>query len=561
MPKHTKQEILNDQRVVANSLANIKKERKLKNESLFSGDPFEKSETKIDEKNKKITRGWYDFKALNLKYNNPKIFQNYLPQENQHKNLFKLLNYCRCLSLGFSEFKGCRLNFKNYFHQLNLVLDFEIKKEEEILFTSLLNFFDCKKFNFKLLKKNYPKLFKNDLETLYKNLASQESYSFNCLEIIKRICPNQNDDEFEVSKNKENIEENSTKLNKKKEREKKQSSSELFDERKIEKKEGKIESEKNHSLLNQTKEKKYNSYTKEFDLFADASDLSTKNELNELRKKFDKECFESTNLINKLVRKLDKLLNSLNRNSWQFDQEEGYFDTSKFASFIANPNHNNIFKYEREKKEKNTIVSLLLDNSGSMRGKPIITAAITTEIITKVLERCNVNVEILGFTTREWKGGRSKKKWEKNGKPNFPGRLNDLLHIIYKDADYQWYRCKNNLGLILKEGLLKENIDGEALLWAHNRLTLRHENKKILIVISDGAPVDDSTLSSNSADILDNHLKETVSQIQKRGFINLLAIGIGHDVSKYYNNAFVIDDINSLGDVIIENLSSMLLAK
>ena len=561
MPKHTKQEILNDQRVVANSLANIKKERKLKNESLFSGDPFEKSETKIDEKNKKITRGWFDFKALNLKYNNPKIFQNYLPQENQHKNLFKLLNYCRCLSLGFSEFKGCRLNFKNYFHQLNLVLDFEIKKEEEILFTSLLNFFDCKKFNFKLLKKNYPKLFKNDLETLYKNLASQESYSFNCLEIIKRICPNQNDDEFEVSKNKENIEENSTKLNKKKERKKKQSSSELFDERKIEKEKGNVESEKNHSLLNQTKEKKYNYYTKEFDLFANAADLSTKNELNELRKKFDKECFESSNLINKLVRKLDKLLNSLNRNSWQFDQEEGYFDTSKFASFIANPNHNNIFKYEREKKEKNTIVSLLLDNSGSMRGKPIITAAITTEIITKVLERCNVNVEILGFTTREWKGGRSKKKWEKMGKPNFPGRLNDLLHIIYKDADCQWYRCKNNLGLILKEGLLKENIDGEALLWAHNRLTLRHENKKILIVISDGAPVDDSTLSSNSADILDNHLKETVSQIQKRGFINLLAIGIGHDVSKYYNNAFVIDDINSLGDVIIENLSSMLLAK
>ena len=220
MPKHSKQEILNDQRVVANSLANIKKKRKLNNESLFSGDPFEKSETKIDEKNKKITRGWYDFKALNLKYNNPTIFQNYLPQENQHKNLFKLLNYCRCLSLGFSEFKGCRLNFKNYFDQLNLVLDFEIKKEEEILFTSLLNFFDCKKFNFKLLKKNYPKLFKNDLETLCKNLDSQEIYSFKCLEIIKRICPNQNDDEFEVSKNNENIEENSTKLNKKKEKKK-----------------------------------------------------------------------------------------------------------------------------------------------------------------------------------------------------------------------------------------------------------------------------------------------------------------------------------------------------
>jgi len=196
-----------------------------------------------------------------------------------------------------------------------------------------------------------------------------------------------------------------------------------------------------------------------------------------------------------------------------------------------------------------------------MRGKPIITSAITTEIITKVLEKCKVNIEILGFTTREWKGGMSKKKWESTGKVDSPGRLNDLLHIIYKDADVTWNNCKNNLGLILKDGLLKENIDGEAVKWAYKRLLNRKERKKILIVISDGAPVDDSTLSHNSPDILDNHLKETVNIIQQTKSIKLVAIGIGHDVSKYYKNAFVIEDAENLGDVIIDNLMKFLGSK
>jgi cobaltochelatase CobT len=193
-----------------------------------------------------------------------------------------------------------------------------------------------------------------------------------------------------------------------------------------------------------------------------------------------------------------------------------------------------------------------------MRGKPIITSAITTEIITKVLEKCKVNVEVLGFTTKEWKGGKSKKKWETSGKIEKPGRLNDLLHIIYKDADSTWNNCKNNLGLILKDGLLKENIDGEAVQWAYRRLMNRKEKKKILIVISDGAPVDDSTLSNNPPNILDNHLKETVIRIQNTKTIKLVAIGIGHDVSKYYKNAFIIDDAENLGDIIIDNLMKFL---
>ena len=199
-----------------------------------------------------------------------------------------------------------------------------------------------------------------------------------------------------------------------------------------------------------------------------------------------------------------------------------------------------------------------MDNSGSMRGKPIITSALTSEILTHTLEKCNVNVEILGFTTNEWKGGKSKKQWEDLQRPSKPGRLNDLLHIIYKDADSSWNVAKKNLGLILKEGLLKENIDGEALLWASDRLKRRNEKKKILIVISDGAPVDDSTLSVNSPSILENHLKEVVTEIEQEGKINLVAIGIGHDVSKYYKKAFTIDSPDKLGDIIIENLAKNL---
>ena len=262
-----------------------------------------------------------------------------------------------------------------------------------------------------------------------------------------------------------------------------------------------------------------------------------------------------------MAKKLERLFSSLNINSWKFDQDEGYIDPTRLANLVANSRNLQIFKSKNENTEKNTIVSLLLDNSGSMRGKPIITSAITTEIITKVLEKCKVNIEILGFTTREWKGGMSKKKWESTGKVDSPGRLNDLLHIIYKDADVTWNNCKNNLGLILKDGLLKENIDGEAVKWAYKRLLNRKERKKILIVISDGAPVDDSTLSHNSPDILDNHLKETVNIIQQTKSIKLVAIGIGHDVSKYYKNAFVIEDAENLGDVIIDNLMKFLGSK
>ena len=557
LSKSNKKEILNHQEAVASTLSFNKNFQLLNSENQFTGSPFEKSETKIDETTKKFTRGWFDFRALNVKYNNEKIFNEFLPFNQKEQNLFKLFNSSRCLALGFTSYKGCRLNFKNYFTQLDLIFDFKLEKNDELFFKNLLLFFDSSGTKFEPLKKIYPKISKGDFDQLFQNILDQKKFSKKCIEIIKKFFSDEKENHINSTQNLENTETNQQKTQPKKE-EKPAIPKEKLSQDSKEKKERGNENTKFQNPLSQEKNK-YSYYTREFDLFVNAENLSDRKELINLRKKFEIEYFESSRLINKLVRKLNKLFNSLNSNAWNFDQEEGYFDTSKFASFIANPAHREIYKNEKEIKEKNTIVSLLLDNSGSMRGKPIIISAITTEIITKVLEKCNVNVEILGFTTREWKGGNSKKKWMENGKPNFPGRLNDLLHIIYKDANSQWYKCKNNLGLILKEGLLKENIDGEALLWAYNRLIFKQEKKKILIIISDGAPVDDSTLSTNSPNILDDHLKEIVNQIEKKNKVNLLAIGIGHDVSKYYKNAFVIDDVDSLGEVIIENLSKMLI--
>ncbi len=552
-----KEEILNNQKIVANSLSNCNHQTSEKNKE-FNNNPFEKSETLIDDDNLKITRGWFDFRAVNIRYINEQVFNKFYPKNNNQQKLYKLLNYSRSIYLS-CEYKGCKINIRKYFNQLNLLFGYDLDKKEVLLFKSLIDFFERKKINKNIFTKYYPQLLKSDFENIFKKINYQEKFSMECLKLIKKLI-NDNDEEDLSSSNQ--IEDESEKNQKIEQQKQQLQKSKSYSD--ISEKEGQKEKKKfdktitNGDGLNNIKQKTYKYFTKEFDLFVSAEKLAKKDELEELRRKFEKEYSENHNLINKLARKLDRLFNSLNRNSWIYDQEVGHFDSSKFASFIANPDYQDIFKYEKQILEKNTVVSLLLDNSGSMRGKPIITSAITTEIITKVLEKCNVNVEILGFTTREWKGGKSKKKWENHGKPSFPGRLNDLLHIIYKDADCRWSSCKKNLGLVLKEGLLKENIDGEALTWAYSRLNLRREKKKILIVISDGAPVDDSTLSTNSPDILDNHLKDIVGEIQKKNKIQLLAIGIGHDVSKYYKNAFVIEDVDSLGDVIIENLSKML---
>ncbi len=301
----------------------------------------------------------------------------------------------------------------------------------------------------------------------------------------------------------------------------------------------------------------YKVFTSQFDEIIKAENLENSDEAIKLRKTLDHQLIGFQDIITKLANKLQRQLLAKQNRAWEFDLEEGLLDSSKLPRIIMDPYNSLSFKKEKDLDFKDTIVTLLIDNSGSMRGRPITIAAICADILSRTLERCSVKVEILGFTTKNWKGGQSREFWNKNLKPKSPGRLNDLRHIIYKGADTHWRQAKNNLGLMLKEGLLKENIDGEAISWAYNRIKKRKEERKILMVISDGAPVDDSTLSVNTGDFLEKHLKKMVKFIENKTEIEVLAIGIGHDVSRYYNKAIKITDVNELGDVMISQLSSL----
>jgi len=301
----------------------------------------------------------------------------------------------------------------------------------------------------------------------------------------------------------------------------------------------------------------YKIFTNEFDEVTKAENLETPEETLKLRKSLDQQLVALQDLITKLANKLQRQLLAKQNRAWDFDLEEGLLDSSKLPRIIIDPYNSLSFKKEKDLDFKDTIVTLLIDNSGSMRGRPITIAALCADILSRTLERCSVKTEILGFTTKNWKGGKSRELWNKNNKIKNPGRLNDLRHIIYKSADIQWRQAKNNLGLMLKEGLLKENIDGEAISWAFNRIQKRKEERKILMVISDGAPVDDSTLSVNSGDFLEKHLKKIVKFIENKSDIEVLAIGIGHDVSRYYNKAIKISDVNELGDVMVTQLSNL----
>ena len=325
--------------------------------------------------------------------------------------------------------------------------------------------------------------------------------------------------------------------------------------------EDKSKSELKKNIKNNFGDYKYKAYTEEFDEIIKAADLENEEELNRLRKNLAQQLLQLKNFVSKLANKLQRKLLAKQNRSWNFDLEEGLLDTAKLPRIIMDPFNSLSFKKEKDMEFKDTLVTILIDNSGSMRGKPISVAAICADILARTLERCGVKVEILGFTTKHWKGGSSREKWMKNNKPNLPGRLNDLRHIIYKSADMPWRQGKNNMGLMLKEGLLKENIDGEALKWAHNKMSRRKEERKILMVISDGAPVDDSTLSTNTSDYLETNLKNVVKWIENKTNIELLAIGIGHDVTRYYNQAIKITDVQDLGDVMINQLTDLFVEK
>ena len=301
----------------------------------------------------------------------------------------------------------------------------------------------------------------------------------------------------------------------------------------------------------------YEIFTQEFDEIVEAETLCDADELLRLRTYLDQQLQHLQGVVSRLANRLQQRLLAQQNRAWDFDLEEGLIDAAKLARVVADPMHPLSFKMERDTEFRDTVVTLLIDNSGSMRGRPIMVAALCADILARTLERCGVKVEILGFTTRAWKGGQSREKWLSAGRPPQPGRLNDLRHIVYKAADMPWRRARRNLGLMMREGLLKENIDGEALIWAHSRLIARPEQRRILMVISDGAPVDDSTLSVNYGNYLERHLREVIGWIETRSNVELIAIGIGHDVTRYYKRAVTLVDVEQLGGAMTEKLAEL----
>ena len=301
----------------------------------------------------------------------------------------------------------------------------------------------------------------------------------------------------------------------------------------------------------------YRAYTSRFDEMIEADELCDEEELGRLRAYLDQQLVHLQGAVTKLANRLQRRLMAQQNRSWEFDQEEGLLDAARLARVVVSPGHSLSYKIERDTDFRDAVVTLLIDNSGSMRGRPISIAAISADILARTLERCGVKVEILGFTTRAWKGGQAREAWLQAGRPAAPGRLNDLRHIVYKRADEPYRRARKGLGLMMREGLLKENIDGEALLWAHGRLIARPEERRILMVISDGAPVDDSTLSVNSGSYLEKHLRQVIAWIETRSPVELIAIGIGHDVTRYYQRAVTIMDAEQLGGTMVEQLAGL----
>ena len=507
-------------------------------------------------------RGQIDLNCFSERFINKQVFTSEQPEHDDEKKIYNLIHDVRAIILGFLNFPGSKKNIEHLFSKTNYEISIDYTEYSDFFFY-LYRFFQ-KKITRKFKTNLKQNLRLNQLiDLLKKNVDDHHNFS-KISRKISKLFNNKNknpqlESQTDGTDSKKNEDENLNKNNKSLNKEKiKNLQFTKIDEVKNQKENNKRIKNKNFNDQISKITNKYKVYTKKNDLVSNAKDLASTNELNILKKKLDAESPKFDFLIKKLANKLERKLLANQIRTWEFDLEEGLLDSSRLSKIIINPDESLKFKNEKESIAKNTIVTLLIDNSGSMRGRPIIIAANAVEILTKTLERCGVKVEILGFTTREWKGGKSKIEWQENGKPLKPGRLNDLLHIIYKDSSKNWTNCSKNLGLFLKEGLLKENIDGEALEWANKRLGFKEQKRKILIVISDGAPVDDSTLSANNANILERHLSDIVKDIENKKFINLIAIGIGHDVSKYYKKAFTIDDADKLAEIMLEKLTEIL---
>ena len=558
-----------------------------KNKSSKKFDFFE-----IDNLNSKIdfikARAETDSLALRKKFSNDQIYKKNLPINTSCRSLYSIAEKIRYESLGGKMLKGIEKNLKdNYSQIINLKRKDQLKTKEDVTVTEAFELYMLKKFhNIKLnsltekmlsfWEKDFDNTIDKNIKYLKDNLEDQYKYSLKFSEMLKEL------DIFQDDENEENKEDNQENGPDNPSNEDQDSNSEDNKEQNKEEEvdtsidadydiseykldEQLVDTDSNKQSKEQIIQKnnnlnlnlEYKIFTNKYDEITKAENLENAEDAAKLRKTLDQQLIGFQDIITKLANKLQRQLLAKQNRAWDFDLEEGLLDSSKLPRIIIDPYNSLSFKKEKDLDFKDTVVTLLIDNSGSMRGRPITIAAICADILSRTLERCSVKVEILGFTTKNWKGGQSREVWNKNGKPKTPGRLNDLRHIIYKSADTHWRQSKNNLGLMLKEGLLKENIDGEAISWAFSRLKKRKEERKILMVISDGAPVDDSTLSVNSGDFLEKHLKKIVNFIEDKTDIEILAIGIGHDVSRYYKRAIKITDVNELGDVMISQLNSL----
>jgi len=529
-----------------------------------------------------------DSLALKKKFSNDEIYKKNLPTNSSCKTLYSIAEKIRYETLGSKMLKGIKKNLQDNYNQIiELKRKDQLKTKEDVPVIEAFELYMLKKFHgvklnsltnkmLNFWENDFNQAIEKHIEFLKKNVESQNKFSSKFSEIFKEMDIFQNDENEETKEenqadgqnnpsndDQENNDEDKKEQNKDEETQASLDSDYDINEYRLD--EQLVDTDSDQQSNEQVIQKQnindlnleYKIFTNQFDEITKAENLENSDDAFKLRKTLDQQLIGFQDVITKLANKLQRQLLAKQNRSWEFDLEEGLLDSSKLPRIIMDPYNSLSFKKEKDLDFKDTVVTLLIDNSGSMRGRPITIAAICADILSRTLERCSVKVEILGFTTKNWKGGKSREFWNKEGKPKKPGRLNDLRHIIYKGADTHWRQCKNNLGLMLKEGLLKENIDGEAISWAFNRLKKRKEDRKILMVISDGAPVDDSTLSVNSGDFLEKHLKKIVKFIEEKTETEILAIGIGHDVSRYYSRAIKITDVNELGDVMISQLSEL----
>jgi len=535
-------------------------------------------------------RGAADNEALIYKYRNNDTYNEFLPNKEKNKKIYESLENTRIQILGSKYMRGVKSNLLSLYEKnCNEKNYSNVTSQSDLEIEHALEIYLKKKIDTNIVPKSASHALSywskwldskvgTSIDDLLENLDNQEKFAKLANKLIsdlKLYDTNENKDESEDDNKGQQTEELDNPDIDETESQSSMSDDDMENtEEEVQSEESELPVDENNEEMQdleddgsenvkpQYKESKsvetilseYMVYSNKYDEIITAQDLCEDEELNRLRKYLDQQLKSFQTIISRLANRLQRKLLAKQNRSWEFNIEEGLLDTSRLTRVITDPFYSLSFKKEKDTDFKDTVVSLLIDNSGSMRGRPITVAAMSADILARTLEKCGVKVEILGFTTKAWKGGKSRESWMQNNKPPSPGRLNDLRHIIYKAADEPWRRSKKNLGLMMREGLLKENIDGEALLWAHKRLQNRYEARKILMVISDGAPVDDSTLSVNSGNYLEKHLRGAINWIENKSDVQLLAVGIGHDVTRYYKKAVTIVDAEQLADVMTEQL-------